>query len=95
MPERPEIDGNFWEFIMKKIALPLLVLALTSACSQTHVDVVSAPPSVTPLQQQIDDHECAKESEYHGYWIFKPFYYGASQSDHEACMIRRGYILDD
>lgn len=78
---------------MKRIALP--VLALVSACSQTQVDIKASPPGVAKIQVDLDELQCENESRYRGPWILRPFYYGEAEEKHKACLIRRGYILED
>lgn len=80
---------------MKRIASPILLLVQLSACSQTHVDIKAPPPGIAKVQIELDDAQCASESQYRGPLVLRPFNSGSSEEKYKACLIRRGYTVAD
>lgn len=80
---------------MKRIALPILLLAQLAACGPSDLAIKAVPRDVTKVQAELDDLQCASDSKYRGPLILQPFYQSSSEEKYRACMTRRGYTVSD
>lgn len=82
------------EYHVRRMTLPLVLLANLAACSQAHVDPQS-PRRLAQVKEQIDQQECEKTSRYHGQKVFEPFYYFESREKYKECLQRRGHAVTE
>jgi hypothetical protein len=66
---------------------------MLGGCGQAHVDIQSTPPNVSKTQAQLDDLQCAAQSEYTGPWLFHWLFYYSHKNTYRTCLEKKGYTV--
>jgi hypothetical protein len=79
---------------VRRTTLPLLLLVQFVACGQAHVDRQN-PAKLSDMTAQLDEQQCRKASQYHGYKVLEPLYQSESEEKFKECLKRRGHAVTE